>query len=209
MTHSLHRRGIVESLQEDFVILLMSSKEINREGSGPKFRRFLEMALDFGANNIGDAGMGNAAYQGGVEKVLENVCDRSVVVHAVFKDAETVTKFLKAVKDAEFGLSVIVSGLFEGVQEICKAIGTESHTVDQSLGLWGKTDRLPSDDILEINTMCGHGMVSENLIRQAVDDVREGKTTAEACAERISRPCLCGIFNKHRAVQLLKSMAEA
>ena len=79
MTHSLHRRGSTKSLQEDFIVLLMSSKEINREGSGPKFRRFLEMALEFGADNIGDAGMGNVAYQGGVDKVLENVCDRSGV----------------------------------------------------------------------------------------------------------------------------------
>lgn len=208
MTHSLHRRGSAGSLQEDFVVLLMSSKKINREGSGPKFRRFLEMALEFGADNIGDTGMGNVAYQGGVEKVLENACDRSVVVHAVFKDADTVTRFLKAVKKAEFGLSVIVSGLFKGVEKICKAIGTERHTVDQSLGLWGKTDKLPPDDILEVNTMCGHGMVSVNLIRQAVDDIREGKVTAEECAERISCPCLCGIFNKHRAARLLKSMAD-
>ena len=158
MTHTLHRVGSVESLKDDYVVMLMSSKFVNREGSGPKFRRFLQMALDHAAIKLGDAGLGNEYLQGGVEKILENVCERSVVVHAVFRDADTVAKFLKAVKEADFGLSVIVSGLFDEVRGICRKTGLEMHTVNQSLGRWGRTDKLPSSEILEINTMCGHVM---------------------------------------------------
>ena len=43
MTHTLHRMGTEKSLREDYVVLVMPSKDINHEGSGPKLRRFLEM----------------------------------------------------------------------------------------------------------------------------------------------------------------------
>jgi hypothetical protein len=208
MTHTLHRVGSAESLQDDFVVMLMSSKKINREESGPKFQRFLKMALDHGAVKIGDAGLGNEYHQGGVEKVMENVCERSVVVHAVFTDSETVKTFLKAVKAAEFGLSVIVSGLFDKVKEICREVGIEMHTVDQSLGRWGRTDKLPPQDILEINTMCGHGMVTVNLIQDVINDVKKFACTAEEGAERLFRPCQCGVFNPYRAARLLREMCE-
>jgi len=209
MTHTLHRVGSVESLKDDYVVMLMSSKFVNREGSGPKFRRFLRMALNHGAIKIGDAGLGNEYYQGGVDKVMENTCERSVVVHAVFKDAETLAKFLKAVKEENFRLSVIVSGLFDDVKGICQKTGLEMHTVNQSLGRWGRTDKLPSSEILEINTMCGHGMVTLNLIEEVIGDVKKGRCTPEEGAERLFRPCQCGIFNPHRAARLLRSMAAS
>jgi len=208
MTHTLHRTGPVESLKDDYVVMLMSSKFVNRQGSGPKFRRFLQMALDHGAIKIGDAGLGNEYLQGGVNKVLENVCERSVVVHAVFKDAETVARFLKAVKVENFGLSIIVSGLFDEVRGICKKTDLEFHTVNQSLGRWGRTDKLPSGKILELNTMCGHGMVTLNLIEDVIEDVKKGRCAPEEGAERLFRPCQCGVFNPYRAARLLRSMVS-
>ena len=45
MTHTLHRLGTdPEQLREDYVILVMPSKDINHVGSGPKLRRFFEIA---------------------------------------------------------------------------------------------------------------------------------------------------------------------
>jgi len=208
MTHTLHRVGSVEGLKDDYVVMLMSSKNINRIGSGPKFRRFLQIALDHGTLKIGDAGMGNEYYQGGIGKVLENVCERSVVVHAVFKDADTTARFLQAVKEAQFGLSVIVSGLFGEVKRICQKVDLEMHTVNMSLGCWGRTDKLPLQEILEINTMCGHGMVTLNLIEKVIEDVKKGRCTPEEGAERLFRPCECGVFNPHRAARLLRSMVS-
>lgn len=208
MTHTLHRVGSVEGLKDDYVVMLMSSKNVNRIGSGPKFRRFLQMALDHGALKIGDAGMGNEYNQGGLSKVLENVCERSVVVHAVFNDADTVAKFLKAVKEENFGLSVIVSGLFDEVRGICRKTGLEMHTVNMSLGRWGRTDKLPSQEILEMNTMCGHGMVTLGLIEDVIEDIRKGRCTPQDGAERLFRPCVCGVFNPHRATRLLRSLVS-
>jgi hypothetical protein len=61
--------------------------------------------------------------------------------------------------------------------------------------------------VLEINTMCGHGMVTVNLINKVVEDVRSGRVTAEKGAEELFKPCMCGIFNPHRAAKLLTALA--
>ena len=208
MTHTLHRLGTDEELlKEDYVVLAMPSKDINHEGSGPKLRRFFEIALDAGAIKIGDCRGGNEYYQGGVDKVVENVEDRAVI-HAVFKDRKNLIKCLSKLKDEDLGMSIVVSGLFGQVGECCREAGLKPHTINQSLGRWGRTDRLPQTGILEIQTMCGHGMVSVNLIKKAVDQVKKGKWTAEKAAEKLFKPCMCGIFNPHRAAILLERLAR-
>ena len=205
MTHTLHRMGSTGNLSEDYVVLMMPSKDINHVGSGRKLRRFLQMALDNGAIKIGDARLGNQYHQGGVSKVLQNVEDRAVV-HAVFRDTESLARTLLAVKEADLGLSVVVSGLFGEVEKCCKRVGLEKHTVNLSMGRWGRTENLPPQEILEINTMCGHGMVTVGLIEEVIADVKNKRCTLEEGAERLFRPCVCGIFNPHRAAQLLREM---
>jgi hypothetical protein len=206
MTHTLHRIGTEESLLADYVVLIMPSKDINHQGSGPKMRRFFEMALEAGAIKIGDCRLGNEYHQGGVNKVIENVEDRAVV-HAVFKDKDTLISMLHALKQSDLGLSVVVSGLFDHVGQCCRQVGLEKHTINQSLGRWGRTDRLPPQEILQINTMCGHGMVAVGLIEEVIADVKAGECTAEEGAERLFQPCMCGIFNPYRATRLLKEAA--
>jgi len=208
MTHTLHRVGTAESLSEDHVVLIMPSKDINHVGSGPKMRRFFEMALEAGAIKIGDARLGNEYHQGGVEKVIENVEDRAVV-HAVFKQKDSLIKLLDALKEADLGLSVVVSGLFDRVGQCCRNVGLEKHTINQSLGRWGRTDKLPNQEILQLNTMCGHGMVTVGLIQEVIADVKAGRCTPEEGAERLFQPCMCGIFNPFRAARLLGETAAA
>lgn len=207
MTHTLHRMGSEGSLKEDYVVLVMPSKNINHEGSGPKLRRFLEMALKAGAVNIGDARLGNQYHQGGIDKLLDNVEDRAVV-HGVFKDQDSLIRILRGLKAANLGLSVVVSGLFDKVAACCNQVGLDKHTVNQSLGRWGRTDRLPPQEILEINTMCGHGMVTVGLIEEVIEEIKNKDLTPEEGAERLFRPCMCGIFNPHRAAKLLSALVE-
>ncbi len=204
MTHTNHRVG--EHLEEDYVVLIMPAKGYNVEGSGAKLRRYLEMALENGAIKIGDARLGNQYHQGSVEKVLENLQDQAVV-QAVFKDKESLTKTLQAYKAADLGLSVVVSGLFNHVGECCQAAGLEPHTINQSMGRWGVTKRLPPTEILQLNTMCGHGMVALGLIQEVVEEVKSGKCTPEEGAERLFAPCMCGIYNPYRAALILKDLA--
>lgn len=203
MTHTNHRVG--DHLEEDYIILIMPSRGINVEGSGPKLRRYLEMALENGAIKIGDARLGNEYHQGSVEKVLENMEDQAVV-QAVFKDKTTLVKALKAYKKADLGLSVVVSGLFDHVGECCKEVGLERHTINQSMGRWGNTDRLPPMEVLQLNTMCGHGMVAVGLINEVIEDIKSENCTIEEGAERLFAPCMCGIFNPHRAALILKEL---
>jgi hypothetical protein len=207
MTHTLHRIGSEKSLREDYVVLVMPSKDINHEGSGPKLRRFLEMALEAGAVKIGDCRLGNQYHQGGIDHLLNNVEDRAVV-HGVFKDQDSLVSILQKLKEADLGLSVVVSGLFDQVEACCKRVGLEKHTINQSLGRWGRTDRLPPQEILEINTMCGHGMVTVGLINNVIEDIKNGNLTPEEGAERLFKPCMCGIFNTHRAAKLLRALAN-
>jgi hypothetical protein len=207
MTHTLHRTGNPESLSRDYVLLFMPSKDINHVGSGPKLRRMLEICLENGAIRIGDCRLGNEYFQGGVDKLLEHVEDRAVV-HGVFNDPDKVVAALKQLKAEDLGLSVVVSGLFDKVRECCKKAGLTSHTVNNTLGRWGRTDRLPSPDILELNTMCGHGMVTVNLIEDTAAKVKNGDMTAEQGAERLFKPCMCGIFNADRAAKLLTAMVS-
>lgn len=206
MTHTLHRTGSPESLGRDYVLLFMPSKDINHVGSGPKLRRMLEICLENGAIRIGDCRLGNEYYQGGVDKLLAHVEDRAVV-HGVFNDPDKVVAALKQLKAEDLGLSVVVSGLFEKVRECCGKSGLTPHTVNNTLGRWGKTDRLPPQDVLELNTMCGHGMVTVKLIEDTAAKVKRGEMTAEQGAERLFKPCMCGIFNADRAARLLTAMS--
>ena len=207
MTHTLHRMGSKESLKEDYVVLVMPSKDINHEGSGLKLRRFLEMALEAGAIKIGDCRLGNQYHQGGIENLLNNVEDRAVV-HAVFKEQESLIRILRDLKKANLGLSVVVSGLFDEVETCCNQVGLEKHTINQSLGRWGRNDRLPPREFLEINTMCGHGMVTVGLIEEVIEAIDNGECTPEEGGERLFKPCMCGIFNPHRATKLLRVLAK-
>lgn len=207
MTHTLHRMGSNDSLKNDFVLLAMPAKKHNEKGSAKKLNRLLEMAVEHGAIKIGNASSGNETMQGGKEKVVKNVSDGNCV-HAIFDDSVLLTNMLKDLKEEELGISVVVSGLFEHVGKCCKEAGLRPHTINQSLGRWGKTERLPSDDVLELNTMCGHGMVSVGLINDVVTQIKEGRSTPEEAAETLFAPCVCGILNTKRAANLLSDMAS-
>jgi len=55
--------------------------------------------------------------------------------------------------------------------------------------------------------MCGHGMVTVKLIEDTVAKIKSGELTTENGAERLFKPCMCGIFNPKRAAELLTAMA--
>ena len=207
MSHTLHRQGTRGNLAKDFVVLSMSAKGINEEGSAAKLQEFLRIALRCKPVNLGDMKTGNM-YQQNPEEIIQRVKDTSIV-HAVFTDANTVAEVLQEVKDADLGMSVVVSGLLKPVGQCCRRIGRKPapHTIEYSLGVWGRTDRLPGDSVLELSTMCGHGMVAFNLIFDTVEEVRKGRVTCEEASRRLAKPCVCGVFNPARATELLKAMA--
>lgn len=209
MTHTLHRLGDRENLSDDFVVLMMASKGINKEGSRPKYQEFVRKAVELGAIKIGDSKNGNIISQGNIDNLLENIKDQNIPLHAVFSDSKKLKSMLKWLKEADLGLSVVVSGLVDKVTEMASKEGIKCHAVENSLGIWGKaTEKLPSKEILQIHTMCGHQMVTVEMINKAVKDIKAGRKTPEKAADDLYVNCVCGVFNTTRAARLLKELAE-
>lgn len=206
MTHTLHRTGTAESLKGDYVVLAMSSRGLNEKGAATKLAEVLRILSKFDPINMGD--MRTASIFNKERKSLvEGVTDTSIV-HAVFGDISTVENALKALKEANLGMSVVVSGLFDEIASVCRKIGLKPHTVNISLGIWGRTDLLPKEsEIMDIVTMCGHAMISRGLVRKLAKDVKSQKITAEEAAKTLARACTCGIFNWKRGSQLVESLA--
>jgi len=205
VTHTLHRRGTPGNLANDYVVFAMSAKGINEKDSATKMRQFMQIAQRYNPVNLGDMKTGNT-YSVGTEKVIADIKDTSIV-HAVFTDLETVAKVVQEVKDADLGMSVIISGLFDSAKECCQKTGLALHTVEHSLDIWGKTEKLAPGDVLEIATMCGHGMVAANLVVSMAEDIKAGRLSPEEAAEELAKQCCCGIFNLVRGAELLGAMA--
>lgn len=204
MTHSLHRRGTAESLSGDYVMLCLTAIGHNDENHEPKLRQFLQIALKHDPVNIGAISTGNM-YSHSKEAVVDAAHG---IVHAVFVKPEQVVDTLKELDKAGVGMSVVVSGVFQKVDECLSKAGLKHHTANFSLGIWGKTEKLPGEDILEVHTMCGHAMIAPNLIRSMVDEVKAGRKTAAEAAKVLAPQCACGIFNPDRAAKLLTAMAK-
>lgn len=203
MTHTLHRRGTPESLSKDFTVLTIPAQGHNDAGSDPKMAEFLRLALKHNPKNVGSLKMN--MYTNKPEEVVANA---TKLGHAVFDNPTDVTEFLKDLKQADLGMSVVVGGIFETVNQAVKAAGLKRHTVEVSLGIWGKTEKLPPEEILEVTTMCGHGMVATNLVKAMVEDVKAGRRTPEEAAQKFLAPhCACGVFNPARAAELVAKMA--
>ena len=205
MTHTLHRAGTRDSLTSDFVIFAMGALNVNRDGCAPKLRRIFNKLLEFDPVNYGEMMTGNK-FSAGKEKILANIKDNSTV-HAVFTNAEKVSQVLQALKELDAGLSVVVSGELDGTAACCRRAGLARHTVANSLGVWGNIARIPQDEVLQISTMCGHGMVSFNLVKHFVGEIKASRLTANDAAQELSRMCHCGIMNPVRATELLTLMA--
>lgn len=140
----------------------------------------------------------------------------SSVVTAVYTDVENVVSLIADLKsdwlsdneDRGLPISIVLSGLFDDVHQCCRRTGSREHTFLHSLGFFGKVEDLPSGEELEITTMCGHGLVSTNRIRDMVKKIQEGLAPGDA-ARYIARPCVCGIVNCERAEKVLRALAAA
>jgi len=207
MTHTLHRQGSKESLDKDYIFLCMAAKGFNEDGADEKMREFLRIMLRHDPVNAGDMRSGNM-FNSNMDDILTKVTSTSIV-HGVFIDSDTATKVLQELKDADLGMSVVVSGPFDSVDCICKAAGLKPHSLDFSGGIWGNTKKLAAKEIQEVTTMCGHAMVASNLVKSLADDLKTGQITADEAGKELAKQCACGIFNPARAAELLQDMASA
>jgi len=205
MTHTNHRQGTIESLKGDWVVQMRRAKGVNDQNASPKLRKFLELSLKYDPVGAGCSKIGNTLTVGW-QKLMDDVgnIEDSHNAHVVFDSTDKIAKFLKDLVQADLGLSVIVSGLHDEIDRMCRDAGTRRHTVQYSLGIWGKTELLPHSKELEISTMCGHGTIPFNLVRRMAKAVRDGNLSLEEAAEELGKPCVCGVFNTRRAQTLLQ-----
>jgi len=206
MTNTLHRQGTVEELGGDYVIFTTTARGITREGSAPKIQEFMRICQKYDPINTGSSKRGNILQDDvDLQELIASLEDGAGAA-AVFTDLDTLQKVIAELIDANLGISINVSGLLDAVQKCCRSKGMERHSVEQSLGFWGSQDRLPERDILTINTLCGHGLVSFNLIHKMIEYVKMRRLTPREAAKIMGKCCECAVFNTARAEQLLEKM---
>jgi hypothetical protein len=218
MTNTLHRYGSADSFKDDYIVFAIPARGINDQGAVEKERRFLEIARKHNPVNMGDASHG-AVFRPSkklnplvhwfrnltrdFETVIKDVSCPTTVA-AVFDNPDAVVAFVKDLRAADLGLSINISGALEKVQECARRAGLERHSVEYSLGFLGQTDRMADRQTLELSTMCGHGMLSFNLVRKLMEWVKQGRRTPEQASATLARFCSCGVFNTTRACRLFE-----
>jgi len=198
MTHSLHRKGKEEALQSDYVILAMRAagihdktpeeKEIARE----KLLRIGEILGQHKPTNI-------------MKPLLQRF---SPAITASFDNVDVIKEVLQTLKQEDLGLSIVASGLLSEIQRVAKEVGLKPHSVHLSLGVFGnkKMEILPSEEILEVTTQCGHHCVSPQSVQHYVKLIKNGKINIEEAAQALAKPCVCGIVNPTRVRQVLHKL---
>jgi hypothetical protein len=217
LTNTLHRYGSAESFRDDYIVFAMPSKGRNDEGAVEKLRTFLGIAVRHGASNIGASGRSGYRPSQSLdpsvhwkrdlapdfEHVIQGVSSAGTA-GAVFDSRERAVACLGEVIEADLGLSVNISTSVAGAQEVGRACGIERHSVEYSLGFRDPRNHLPRSQILELATMCGHGMVAFSLAQKMIDMVREGRRTPAQAVAALARFCPCGVYNPSRALRLIE-----
>ncbi len=232
MTNTLHRfsehyavppKPGVPPVEDDFIVFAMATRGVNDDDLVEKYRAFARLALRHNPVNVGDAAKGGAYRpqarltplahwrrddRPDPERVVEEI-DGHTTVAAVFRTWEDMTAFVADVARADLGISINISAPMDAAARCCRAAGLTRHSVEYSIGFQGRVERLPDLTVLQISTMCGHGMVSHAFARKMVDWVKEGRRTAAQAARYLARFCVCGVFNTHRAETLLEKARTA
>lgn len=201
MTHSLHRCGKLQA--DDYVWLLYHVKGINDENLLDRLRQAIHFAEEGGSINWGDVKSGPSVSVA-PEEIKAKLTEKSRL-RGVFTSQEQTTRFLRKMKTADLGLCVIIAGVLDNILESCEEAGLKPHTINYSLGVFGKKELLPDDDTLAITTMCGHHMIPDAVVMKIRRRVQKGKTTPQKAALKMAAMCPCGIFNQKRAAELLEA----
>jgi hypothetical protein len=228
MTNTLHRfsehyaaepKPDPKPVDDDYIVFAMATRGVNDDDLVEKYRAFVRLALGHNPVNVGDATKGGLwrpqpelnplAHWRRESKPdperLVNDIEGHTTVSAVFQRWEDMQAFVRDLVAADLGLSINISAPMDAAARCCRAAGLARHSVEYSLGFQGRVERLPERAVLELSTMCGHGMVSHAFTRKLVDWVKEGRRTPAQAACYLARFCICGVFNTARAETLFEA----
>ncbi len=208
MTHTLYREGTRQSLSRDFIFVITGAKGFNKKGCAPRLKEMLKIVSSFNPVNMGSMEVGNLGRGMPAKEIINNITD-AAIAQAVFDDKETVIEVLRALREADLGISVTISGLTEEVKEIMQkaGVGDYPHTSNLALGFMGKREKVATDDVRLCTTMCGHHMISKNIVKNLLEMISGDRITPMEAAIRLSKQCTCGAFNTVRAAQILEQLS--
>lgn len=204
MTHSLHRLGNQSSIKSEFIVLTFGHSRGSKTALERKKATFQKK--NPGVYKIVKNGYTSLKLDRFIKKIKETKNKDIYTGPYIIKTKEELYRCLKKIKTAKSGRSVVVSGIIEDIDECLKRLDLRMHTVQYSLGYFGKTELLPDSNILEMTSMCGHHMISPKLVKKLADDVKRGKLTPQEASSSMEKLCVCKIFNKNRATDILERM---
>jgi hypothetical protein len=206
MTHSLHREGTLESLDRDYVVFIYPARGYNYKGCAPKVRRLVEIVYEVGPANMIATTLRKNMYSGVEPSDVLDSIQEGCRVFTVFNSREKLKELLTSFKEADEGISIVVSGLIDRVREVAAEIGLDPHTINLSLGIHGGTKGLPPAEIRQFTTMCGHAMISPHLVEDVIRRVKTDKLDTWDASITLAKPCACGIYNPYRSMELLDNL---
>jgi hypothetical protein len=221
MTHSNHRRGSRESLMSDWIVFAAPGTELVE--AVEKHKTFLDILTRHDpvscTTNTGIEGASKRLrYIKGWSKEKDSGVHESASIDdirnavkprggsAIFNNKEAVQEVVNELTKAELGFSVVISGIFNEVYDICERAAIRAHTVNMSGETLGKMSLLPEPKILEVTSMCGHHFVAASLARYLIDRVKQGRITAKNAAIEMAKQCTCNFFNADRASKLIEAI---
>ena len=219
MTNTLHRFGTAKSFSDDIIVFALPALgRCGQDEALPVLKRFMEIAIEYGPVNMGDARNGGALrstrYRNffahwfrrnkrDFQTVLKTMT-KATTMSVVFDNLPAAQAFVKRIKEEDFGISVNISTSLENAQACCRAAGLTRHSVGYSLGFGGMGDNIPDKHAVMLSTMCGHGMIAHSFAKKMIDFVKEGRRSPEDAAASLQRFCSCGIFNQSRARRIFE-----
>lgn len=206
MTHSLHRSGDIASQKKDFNWFMYQTQGVNDKNIKPKALEFIAAAEACGSENWGDVKTGPIT-RFSIEEIRDKITDKSRL-RGVFTSKEQIVKFLNIIKEKDTGMSVVITGVLSEVLPACRDAEVTPHSINYSLGVWGKKDNLPDDVTLSITTMCGHHMIPPKFVEHIRAQVEKGRLTPEEGAIKLTNFCYCGIFNQVRCAEIIDKNME-
>lgn len=206
MSHSLHRRGDPEELKNDYVVLITARKGVNDDNAMEKIREIVDMVWEIGPSNAGSNQTGSM-LSGVTPAEVKTKMETIPRVRAYFYGKEKVWQIVDHVREQDYGYSVVLQGPREIIEQDARERGITPHSVNLSLDIWGRRDLLPEEDVLEFVTMCGHGLISAELVKSVFTEVKSGRMSPERAVKKLAAPCVCGFFSPERALKILQRMA--
>jgi hypothetical protein len=203
MTHTLNRTGLSNERRGQEIVILCMVHYKYKENSVEAMSELIRTILKYNPENFIGLPLGLSK-----ENILA-LLPKGGIATGVFTDQEVAGKLIREIKSKNLGISVVLSGLFADIREICENAGLAEHTTHYSAGIFGKTSLLPDYLTLDITTQCGHGLISCHYIKDVVRRIKRGRLTAREGAELLSKPCVCGIVNRKRTEEILLKMVEA